>query len=85
MAAKLNIVSGAIPPSSIVGAISTADALIGTKVVPPIGAGFIAPGTTSHLTDDLEEFNTEESGNIQCQLTTPVKSSTWANVKKIYR
>lgn len=85
MAAKLNIIAGAVPPSAIVGAISTADALIGTKIIPPIGSGFIAPATTSHLTDDLEEFNTEENGDIACQKTTPTRSSTWAEVKAMYR
>lgn len=85
MAAKLNIAAGAIAPASITGAIATADALINTKVIPPIGAGYLAPATTSYLTDDLEEFNTEESGNIQCHQTTAVKASTWAGVKAIYR
>ncbi len=85
MAAKLNIIAGAIPPSIITGAISTADALIGTRIVPPIGTGFLSPGTTSHLTDDLEEFNTEESGDIQCHVTTAVKASTWSDVKAMYR
>ncbi len=85
MAAKLNIISGAIPPSIITGAISTADALIGSRIIPPIGTGYLSPDITSHLTDDLEEFNTEESGDIQCHVTTNVKSSTWSDVKAIYR
>jgi hypothetical protein len=85
MAAKLNVIAGAIPPSSVVGAISTADALIGNKIVPPVGAGYIAPSTSSHLTDDLEEFNTEESGEINCHQTTAARSSTWGEVKARYR
>jgi len=85
IAAKLNILSGAIAPSSVLGAIATADVMIGTKVVPPIGTGFIAPGTTSHLTDDLEEFNSKENGQIQCQGVTAAKARTWGEIKAIYR
>jgi hypothetical protein len=43
IAAKLNIAAGAIAPSLVLGAISTADALIGNKIVPPIGSGFLSP------------------------------------------
>lgn len=85
MAAKLNVIAGAIPPSSVTASISTADALIGTKIVPPVGSGYIAPATTSPLTDDLEEFNTEEGEDIDCHQTTLAKPSTWAGVKALYR
>jgi hypothetical protein len=84
IAAKLNIAAGAIAPSSVLGAIATADALIGSKIVPPIGGGFIAPATSSHLTDDLEEFNAEEgTGNIRCS-SVPTKSRTWGELKSMY-
>jgi len=85
IAAKLNIAAGAIAPSSVLGAISTADALIANKIVPPIGSGFLSPQTTSHLTDDIEEFNAEEgTGNIRC-ISTPTKSRTWGELKSLYR
>jgi len=85
MAAKLNVISGAVAPSAVLGTMSSADALIGTRVIPPIGTGFLAPGATSQFNDDLEEFNTEES-DIECHLgTTTVRRSTWSNVKAIYR
>ena len=85
IAAKLNIAAGAIAPSTVLGAISTADALIGNLIVPPIGAGFLSPATTSHLTDDLEEFNAEEmTGNFQCQGSTAAKVHTWGELKSFY-
>jgi hypothetical protein len=85
MAAKLNILSGAQAPSLIVSAVNTADALIGNLIIPPIGAGYLAPGVTSHLTDDLEEFNTEENGDVQCQAPTEAQASTWGRLKARYR
>lgn len=85
MAAKLNIIAGAIAPASVTTAVASADALIGNKIVPPIGAGFIDPANSSSLTDDLEEFNTEESGDIACHQTTPTRTTTWGNVKALYR
>ena len=85
IAAKLNIAAGAIAPPLVLGAISTADALIGNLIVPPIGGGYLAPAVTSHLTDDLEEFNSEEmTGNIRCQGTTAAKVHTWGELKSFY-
>ena len=86
IAAKLNILSGAIPPAMIASAIAAADALIGSKIVPPIGSGFLSPATTSHLNDDLEEFNSQENtGTIQCQHSTPTLPQTWGQLKARYR
>jgi hypothetical protein len=85
MAAKLNIISGAVPPSSVTTAISMADGLIGTRVVPPVGSGYVSPSSTSAITDDLEEFNTEENDDIDCHVITVAKPSTWGRVKSMYR
>jgi hypothetical protein len=85
MAAKLNMISGAQAPPLVSSAVGAADALISNKIVPPIGNGFIAPGDASGLADILEEFNTEENGDIPCQVITTVHPSTWAQVKAIYR
>lgn len=85
MAAKLNIVAGALAPSSVTDDIHAADALIGSRIVPPVGNGFLSPNSSSDLTDDLEEFNTEESGDIGCAQSTTAKRSTWGEVKAIYR
>jgi hypothetical protein len=65
IAAKLNIANGA-DGSSITGAIATADALIGSLVVPPVGTGFLAPKNTSYLTDALAGFNEGASGPGHC-------------------
>jgi hypothetical protein len=86
MAAKLNLIAGALAPSSVSDDIAAADALIGNRVAPPIGNDHLPPTLTSELTDDLEEFNTEESGNnVECALSTTAKRSTWGALKSIYR
>jgi hypothetical protein len=86
MAAKLNVIAGALAPTSVTDTIVAADALIGNRVVPPIGNGFLAPQVTSEWTDDLEEFNTEQSADdIPCARSTPAKRATWGALKSIYR
>jgi hypothetical protein len=85
-AAKLNIASGAIAPASVLGAVAAADAMIGSKIIPPIGSGFISPAVTSNLNDILEAFNAEEgTGNIKCQGQTPTEIHTWGQLKSLYR
>jgi hypothetical protein len=85
IAAKLNVAAGAVPGTLIAGAISTSDAIIGSKIVPPIGAGYLAPSTTSHLTDDLEEFNTDEMDHHDCQVVTSIMPKSWGQLKAMYR
>lgn len=85
MAAKLNLLSGAQAPANVFSAITSADALIGTRVVPPVGNGYLAPSETSSLTDKLEGFNTEEGQNVECQGITPARLSTWGSLKARYR
>jgi len=57
IAAKLNLAAGAQEPIGITAAISTADALIGSLVIPPIGSAFVAPSSTSALTTTLDQYN----------------------------
>jgi len=86
IAAKLNILSGAIAPPVTLAAIASADAMIGNLVIPPIGSGFLAPGTTSNLTDTIEAFNAEEGkGTIQCQGSVATHVHTWGDLKSLYR
>ena len=86
IAAKLNIASGALAPPVTLAAIAAADAMIGNLVIPPIGSGFLSPATTSHLTDDIEDFNAEEGkGTIHCQGTTATRVHTWGDLKSLYR
>ena len=84
IAAKLNVLSGAVVTAVITSAIATADAMIGNKIVPPIGTGFIAPGTTSNLNDVLESFNSDEK-NHACQIVTPTHPHSWGELKAMYR
>jgi len=57
IAAKLNIASGASAPPSVATAITQADALIGARIIPPVGAGFLSPDSTSTLTTILDNYN----------------------------
>jgi len=80
---KLNICNGS-NPTNIAATVAAADALIGGLVVPPVGAGFLAPGTTSGLTNTLDDYNNGLiPGVINC--ATKTTSSTWGKVKSLYR
>lgn len=58
IAAKLNVAAnGAAPPPGVADAIAEADALIGSRVVPPIGNGFLSPAAVSDLVRRLTFFN----------------------------
>jgi len=56
IAAKLNIAAGA-DPSCIQETIAAADALIGDRVVPPVGDGYLAPREAAPLAGILGRFN----------------------------
>ena len=66
IAAKLNVVNGA-DDTDVAAAITAADALIGSLVVPPIGSGSLAPGATSALTGELDDYNTGVTGPGHCE------------------
>ncbi len=88
IAAKLNLLLGATPPAAISTAIGQADALIGALVVPPVGAGFLAPSATDALTATLDAFNTGSLGPGHCPNTggiVPTRASTWGALKAHYR
>ncbi len=84
IAAKLNIAQGATAPAATLLAISQADALIGNKVAPPIGAGSLTPASTSGLTTTLDNFNQGISGPGHCG-STPTNAPTWGALKSLYR
>jgi hypothetical protein len=84
IAAKLNVLSGAVVTAVITNAIATADAMVGNRIIPPIGSGFISPSVTSNLNDVLEQFNSDER-NHACQGITPTRPNTWGQIKAIYR
>jgi hypothetical protein len=66
IAAKFNAAkNGAVPPD-VQGWINAADALIGSLVVPPVGGGWLAPGTTADLTGHLTDYNNGNAGVGHC-------------------
>jgi len=64
-AAKLNIANGA-DGSAVAAAISDADALIGSLVVPTVGTDYLAPSLTSALTNTLASYNEGGIGPGHC-------------------
>jgi hypothetical protein len=65
IAAKLNIANGA-DGTAVMQAIMDADTLIAGLVVPPVGSGYLAPGTTSALITTLTNFNEGAIGPGHC-------------------
>jgi hypothetical protein len=53
-------------------------------VVPPVGPGYLAPATTSGLTQTLDDYNNGVIGPGHCG-TVPAEDSTWGGVKSLYR
>ncbi len=84
IAAKLNIAQGATAPAGVLAAIASADALIGSLVAPPIGAGSLSPASTSGLTSTLDDFNQGITGPGHCG-STPSRARTWGGLKELYR
>jgi hypothetical protein len=83
IAAKLNILNGA--DGTVVNpTIAAADAQIGGLVVPPVGAGFLSPSSTSATTQILDDWNNGITGPGHCG-DTPTRHSTWGTIKALYR
>jgi hypothetical protein len=66
MAAKLNVANGA-DDAAVAADIAAADALIGSLVVPPVGAGSLPSSATSALTATLASYNEGLTGPGHCQ------------------
>jgi hypothetical protein len=83
--AKLNICNGS-NPANIAATIAAADAQIGNLVIPPVGAGFLSPASTSSKTTALDNWNNgTPTGVISCVGGTDARKATWGAVKAIYR
>jgi hypothetical protein len=82
IATKLNIAAGA-SGSAISATIAAADALIGSLVVPPIGAGYLAPSSASGLTNAMDDYNNGELGSDPC-IGVSTQSTTWGQIKALY-
>jgi hypothetical protein len=65
IAAKLNVANGS-DDSDIAAAVAAADTLIGNRIVPPIGSGYLAPSGTSGLTGTLTGYNEGATGPGHC-------------------
>jgi hypothetical protein len=61
--AKLN--GGQFDPA-IKDVVAQADALIGNKVIPPVGSGFLKPSVTGSLIEQLTDFNEGKLGTPHC-------------------
>jgi hypothetical protein len=83
MTTKLNIANGA-DPTLISAAVASADALIGSLVCPPVGAGTLLPSAVESLSDQLDNYNETEDGSISCGVT-PTLPTTWGHIKTLYR
>ena len=83
IAAKLSIASGA-DPTAAAAAIAAADALIGGLVVPPVGGGFVSPGSVNSIANTLNDYNNGLIGPGHCAVT-PARVSTWGSIKSTYR
>ncbi len=66
IAAKLNVAKGAAP-AAVSAAIASADAMIGGLVIPPAGAGSLAPGSVSSLVTTLTNYNEGITGPGHCE------------------
>ncbi len=82
IATKLNAANGAAD-ADVAAALTYADFLIGSKLIPPLGAGTLDPGATSSTTQALDDFNNGVIGPGTC--ATPVRPTTWGSVKSLYR
>jgi uncharacterized repeat protein (TIGR01451 family) len=92
IAAKLNVANGTSVPTSIQQAITSADALIGALVVPPVGSGSLLPTSTSALVQSLDSYNsgTLAGGPTHCgdappptqQCTGSIGDYAWFDVNK---
>ncbi len=83
IATKLNIANGA-DPTAVASAVTAADALIGSLVIPPVGSGFLAPSLVTSVKDVLDEYNNGSLGTPHCNGVSVVPT-TWGEMKVHYR
>jgi hypothetical protein len=83
IATKLNMAAGA-SGSAILATVAAADALIGSLVVPPVGAGYLAPSSASGLTNTMDDYNNGGLGSDVCNVVS-TQSSTWGQIKALYK
>lgn len=79
----LNIAMGA-DPADVNSTIDAAQLLIGSRVVPPIGTGYLDPSSTSSLAQTLDDYNNGIIGPGHCD-SVGVEPTSWSSVKGLYR
>ena len=84
IATMLNVFNGATLPPAQQTALNQAHALIGSRVIPSIGTGSLAPGTTSPYTQTLDRYNNGITGPGHCGVV-PVENTTWSRIKSLGR
>jgi hypothetical protein len=84
IAAKLNIAYGA-SSALVASTIAPSDAAIGNLVCPPIGSGYLSPGSTNAWSTTLDNYNNGQLGPGHCDTTTPVHGVSWGRLKVNYR
>ncbi len=65
IAAKLNVANGA-SDAAIADTIAATDLAIGSLIVPPVGAGYLAPSAVSGLNETLTSYNEGTIGPGHC-------------------
>lgn len=83
IAAKLNIAYGADPMAAS-AAIISADALVGSLVVPPVGSGSLTTDQVGTLTQTLDDYNNGVTGPGHCP-AVHARPTTWGQLKDLYR
>ena len=83
IAAKLNFALGA-DPTAAAAAVAAADAMIGSLVIPPVGAGTLSPASVNATTNTLDDYNNGSLGVPHCS-SMAVAPGTWGTVKAAYR
>jgi hypothetical protein len=83
IAAKLNLAYGADSAAAF-AAIISADALVGSLVVPPVGSGSLTTDQVSRLTQVLDDYNNGVTGPGHCP-SVCAHPVTWGRLKGIYR
>jgi hypothetical protein len=84
IAAELNVLNGATLPLTQSTALSNAHTLINGLVIPPVGAGYLAPSSASALTQTLDQYNNGITGPGHCG-TVPVENTTWSAIKSLLK
>jgi hypothetical protein len=81
---ELNVLNGATLPLTQSTALANAHALINGLVIPPVGSGYLSPGSASALTQTLDQYNNGITGPGHCD-TVPVEATTWSAIKSLLK